>query len=92
MDVEWNSAKAADNLAKHGISFADVEPAFYDQFALSMPDTTSLDEERFVLVGSDALGRIVFVSYTYRANSIRLISARQATRRERKSYEEGTRF
>ena len=69
MDVEWNRKKAESNLAKHGISFVDVEPAFYDQFALSMPDTTSLDEERFVLIGSDALGRIVFVSYTYRANS-----------------------
>ena len=57
-----------------------------------MPDTTSLDEERFVLVGSDALGRIVFASYTYRADSIRLISARQATKRERRVYEEGTRF
>ena len=92
MHVEWNPAKAASNLAKHGISFADVEPAFYDQFALSMPDTTTTNENRFVLVGTDALGRVVFVSYTYRADSIRLISARQATRRERKTYEEGTGF
>ena len=60
-----------------------MEPAFYDQFALSMPESNSIAEDRFVLLGTDALGRIVFVSYTYRGESIRLISARTATRHER---------
>jgi uncharacterized DUF497 family protein len=46
-------------------------------------------EERFILVGMDALGRVVVVAYTYRGNSIRIISARKATKPEQKSYEEG---
>ncbi len=58
----------------------------------TMPDTNSNAEDRFVLVGSDALDRIVFVSYTYRGESIRLIFARPATRHERKAYEEGIRI
>ena len=92
MNIEWDPAKAASNHSKHGIRFSDVEPAFYDQHALSMPDTNSIAEDRFVLVGSDSLGRIVFVSYTYRRQSIRLISARPAMRHERKAYEERIRI
>ncbi len=54
MSIEWDPTKAKSNLSKHGISFADVEPAFYDEFALAMPDPFSISEERFVLVGRDA--------------------------------------
>ena len=68
MDIVWDPAKAKSNAAKHGICFADVEPAFYDEFALSMPDQFSTAEERFLLVGRDALGRIITVSYTYRSD------------------------
>lgn len=92
MDLEWDAAKAALNLGKHGISFADVEPAFYDEFALSMQDPFSFNEERFLLVGSDALGRILTVSYTYRENTARLISARRATKSESSSYEKRIRL
>jgi len=92
MDFEWDPAKARSNLTKHGISFSDVEPAFYDQYAISMPDPGVSTEKRFILVGMDALGRIVVVIYTYRSNSIRIISARRATKSERKSYEERIRF
>ena len=92
MDFEWDPAKARSNLTKHGVSFSDVETAFYDPYAISMPDPGASAEERFILVGTDALGRIVVVVYTYRGNSIRLISARKATKSERKSYEEGIRF
>ena len=92
MDFEWDPAKARTNLTKHGISFSDVETAFYDQYAISMPDPGASAEERFILVGMDALGTIVVVGYTYRGSSIRIISARKATRSERKSYEEGIRF
>lgn len=87
MSIEWDSGKAALNLGKHGVSFADVEPAFYDELALSMRDPFSFDEERFLLVGSDALGRILTISYTYRGNTIRIISARRATKSESSSYE-----
>lgn len=92
MDIEWDPAKARSNLAKHGISFADTEQTFYDAHALSMPDPFSLAEERFLLVGSDALGRILTVAYTYRKDNIRIISARAATNPERMKYEEGIRL
>jgi len=92
MDFEWDPAKARSNLAKHGISFSDVETAFYDQYAISVPDPGASGEERFILVGMDALGTIVVVVYTYRGDSIRIISARRATRSEREGYEEGIRF
>ena len=89
MNVEWDPVKAKINLSKHGIAFTDVDSVFYDQFALSMPDTFAIEEERFVVVGRDALSRIVFVSYTYRDDGIRIISARRATQRERNEYEKG---
>ena len=92
MDFEWDPAKARSNLTKHGISFSDVETAFYDQYAISISDPGVSTEERFILVGTDALGTIVVVVYTYRGNSIRIISARKATKSERKSYEEGIRL
>jgi uncharacterized DUF497 family protein len=92
MDFEWGPAKARSNFTKHGISFSDVEPAFYDQFAISIPDPGASSEERFVLMGMDAIGRVVVVVYTYRGNSIRIISARAAIKAERKTYEKGIRF
>ena len=92
MNVEWDAVKAALNLGKHGVSFADVEPAFYDEFALSMQDPFSLGEERFLLVGADAPGRILTVSYTYRGTAVRIISARQATKTESSIYEKRIRL
>jgi uncharacterized DUF497 family protein len=92
MEIEWDPSKARTNLAKHGVSFSDVEPAFYDEFALSIPDQYSEAEERFLLVGRDALGRVVTVCYTYRTDAIRIISARPATKSERREYEKELRF
>jgi uncharacterized DUF497 family protein len=92
MEIEWDPAKAASNLKKHGIRFSDVEPAFYDVHALSMADPFSVGEERFVLVGTDAVGRILAVSFTYRGENVRLISARRATASERSEYEKGIRL
>ena len=89
---DWDSAKAKANLIKHGISLSEVEPAFYDEFALSMPDVFSLSEERFVLIGRDALNRLLTVSYMYRGEIIRLISARKSTKVERTAYEKGIRL
>lgn len=86
MDIEWDPAKARANLSKHGVSFSDVEAAFSDEFALSMTDDFSVAEERFLLVGRDATGRLVTISYAYRDDVIRLISARPATRTERREY------
>ena len=92
MEAEWDPAKARSNLAKHEISFADAETVFDDEFAISIPDLGLAGEDRFVAVGADALGRILVVSYTYRRNRIRIISARRATQSERKEYGKGIRL
>jgi uncharacterized protein len=86
MEFEWDQDKAEKNLQKHNVDFADAVTAFLDNAALTLEDTLP-DEERFVTVGMDALGRILVVVYTWRGEHIRLISARRATRRERKQYE-----
>ncbi len=89
MEVEWNPAKAASNLQKHGIHFSDAEAVLFDPNAISFEDESAEREQRFVAVGLDHLGCVLVVIYTYRDNNIRLISARPATRRERHSYESG---
>jgi hypothetical protein len=92
MHVEWDPAKARSNSAKHGISFSDAKSVFYDEFAITIPDEFSVFEERFILIGTDALDRKLTVSYTYRNNAVRMISARLSTKSERKTYEKGIRL
>jgi hypothetical protein len=88
MDYEWDPRKAAANFAKHGISFADAVAVFGDEVAITIDDEFP-DEVRMVTIGMDAFGRILVVVYTWRGEgTIRIISARRATRRERKQYEE----
>ena len=89
MKVTWDPAKAEANFRKHRIRFSDAEPALFDLMALTIEDETVQGEQRFVSIGSDALNRILVLVYTYRGDDIRLISARRATRKERKAYEEG---
>jgi hypothetical protein len=88
MTYQWDDDKATANLRKHGIDFADAVSVFSDDLAITIPDER-FDEERFITVGMDAFSRVLVVVYTWRGNEIRLISARKATRRERKQYEEG---
>jgi len=92
VETEWDPAKARSNLAKHGISFSDAEAVFDDEFAISIPDRGPAGENRFVAVGTDALGRVLVVSFTYRQNKIRIISARRATKSERNEYGKGIRL
>ncbi len=87
VDFEWDEEKAKENLEKHGVDFADAVTAFEDMMALTMPDRASEEEERFVTLGTDALERLLVIAYTWREDRIRLISARKATRRERRQYE-----
>ena len=83
---EWDDDKAAVNLVKHEVSFEQARLVFNDSFPLDIEDRT-LDEHRLNIVGiSD--GSVLFVAYTYRDDRIRLISARKATRHERKKYHE----
>lgn len=87
MACEWDPAKAAANFAKHGIQFADAVSALEDDVALTIRDPYS-EEDRWITVGMDALGRILVVVYTWRGDNIRMISARRATSQERHQYEE----
>jgi len=87
MDYEWDPSKAAANLHKHGVRFADAVSVFSDELALTAADDFA-EEERFVTLGTDAFGRLLVVVYTWRSEQcIRLISARKATRHERTQYE-----
>ena len=89
VDVNWDPEKAESNLRKHGIRFSDAETILSDPNALTREDVNAEGEQRFVTVGTDAFGRVLVVVYTHRGENIRLISARAATKGERKSYEEG---
>ncbi len=88
MDYQWDDNKAKTNLKKHRVDFADAVTVFSDDLAITIADDHP-DEERFVTVGMDALGRILVVVYTWRGESIRIISAWKATNRERKQYDTG---
>lgn len=90
MNYVWDPNKAANNLKKHGVHFADAVGVLGDELALCREDIGEYEEERFVAVGMDYLGRIVTIVFTYRGEDIRVISARKATKRERSEYEKGT--
>jgi hypothetical protein len=85
VDFEWDPRKARRNLEKHRVDFADAVTVFDDDRALTIADDHP-DEERFVTLGTDALGRLLVVVYTQRQEAIRVISARRATAREEKQY------
>ncbi len=89
MDVRWDPAKAKANLTKHGVRFSDAEPVLFDPLSLSMEDTSSVSELRFISIGDDSVGRVVVVVYTHRGDEVRLISARLANRKEIRTYEKG---
>jgi hypothetical protein len=81
--------KALANLRKHGVDFADAGMVLYDEQAITIQGASSAEEDRFVTLGTDRLGRILVVVYTWRNDRPRLISAREATPRERRRYEGG---
>ena len=74
MDYQWDDNKAKANLKKHKVDFADAVTVFGGNLAVTVEDD-NLDEDRFVTIGVDALGRTLVVIYTWRGESIRLISA-----------------
>lgn len=80
--ADWDPEKAAVNLRKHGVDFADAETALRDEMALTVRDDDP-EEERFVTLGMDALGRLLVVVYEWRDDDVRLISARKANPSER---------
>jgi uncharacterized DUF497 family protein len=91
LTFEWDSRKARSNLAKHGVTFEEAATIFGDVQSLTIPDPEhSLTEERFVTMGKAFGGKLLVVVHTERGDSIRIISARRANRRERTFYEEET--
>ncbi|GAP98116.1 BrnT family toxin [Leptolyngbya sp. NIES-2104] len=89
MQFEWDEVKAVRNLSKHGVSFEEAKTVFDDPLYVDFYDSDhSEEEDRYLIIGQSKRGRLLIASYTEREGSIRLISARAATRSEREAYEE----
>ena len=87
---KWNARKSASNLRKHGVSFDEAASVFLDSLSATGDDPDhSLDERRFVTFGISSSGRLLVVAHTDHEDVIRIISARLATRTEKRLYEEG---
>ena len=88
-NFEWDPKKAEANLSKHGVSFREAVTAFGDPLSMNMADPDHSEaEERFIVLGMSDRYRLLVVSYTERPPRTRIISARLATRNERRQYEE----
>ena len=87
MNFDWDPSKAIANIKKHGIDFADAVTVFDDLNAVTIDDP-DYEEQRFITIAMDAFSRVLLVVYTWRGDIIRLISARKATKNERKQYED----
>jgi len=89
MEFEWDPAKARDNEARHDVSFLEATEVFADSLSSTAADPDhSLKEERFVIFGKTLRDRYLVVAFTERGGRLRIISARQMTRRERQAYEQ----
>lgn len=88
MRFQYDPAKAAANLKKHGVSFADAEGVLEDPLALTVQDPDSEGETRFITIGMGNAGELLVAVYTERNDEYRIISARRPTRKERRSYED----
>jgi uncharacterized protein len=89
MRFEWDEEKAARNLAKHSILFEEAITVFGDPLSNTFPDPDhSLNEHRFIIIGASESGKILVVAHTDDEQIVRIISAREVTYGERKSYEE----
>lgn len=86
---DWDRRKALRNLAKHGVSFDEARSVFGDPLSSTIPDPahSSPTEERFAIIGSSHRGRLLVVIHLDHGHTIRIISARRATRHERNAYE-----
>ena len=90
MKCEWDPAKAVSNLRKHGVSFEEAATALADDYSVTGADPEhSVGESRFVTFGLSSAGQLLVVSHTEDGDVLRIISARRATKRERRIYEEG---
>ncbi len=91
LNFEWDEDKAKANLKKHRVSFDEATTVFLDPFSLTILDPChSLEEQRYIDIGSSDKGHVLVVIYTERGSNIRIISCRKATSSERKLYEKGS--
>lgn len=91
MKFQWDRDKASSNASKHGVSFEEAVTVFGDPLALTISDPDhSVGELRLLTTGYSRSQRLLVVSHTERVGEVRLISARLATRQERRNYESGT--
>jgi uncharacterized DUF497 family protein len=91
MQFEWNPDKAESNYEKHQVSFEEAATVFNDLLSITFPDPDhSVGESRYIIIGMSRFGQILIVSHSDRGEKIRIISARKATRQERRFYEEGS--
>jgi uncharacterized DUF497 family protein len=89
LEFEWDQAKAELNFKEHGVSFDEATTVFRDPLSITIPDPDHSDsEDRFIDIGMSHRMQLLVVSYTERKDKIRIISARRATRAERKNYEQ----
>ena len=90
MTFEWDPRKAAENHARHGVTFEEAATVFRDPLSATGADPDhSVDEDRFITFGMSMAGRLLVVAHTDRDDTIRIISARPATPIERRVYEKG---
>jgi len=88
IDFEWDFKKAITNLQKHRVNFREAATVFSDELSITIYDPDHSDQEdRFITIGTSDTDRFLMVSHTDRKNRIRIISARELTRKERKEYE-----
>ena len=88
MDFEWDIQKADSNNRKHDVSFEEATTVFGDYLSVTYPDSEhSIQEVRYIIIGLSSKNRVLVIAHTQRGESIRIISARQATKRERDFYE-----
>ncbi len=89
VQFEWDPAKAKMNLRKHGVAFKEAATVFKDPLSITTYDPDqSEDEERSIIFGASAADRLLMGAHTDRGDRLRIISARELTRRERRAYEE----
>ena len=90
MEFGWDAEKARQNLNKHAVSFQEAATVFGDALSATFHDPDhSASEDRFITIGTSVSGRLLILSHADRQDRVRIISARKATRKERKLYEEG---
>lgn len=90
MKFEWNPDKAEANYEKHNVSFEEAATVFNDLLSVTFSDPDhSIGESRYIIIGVSRFRQLLIVSHTDRGEKVRIISARKATRQERRFYEEG---